>query len=259
MGRSDEPMIRGFGVLAWCAGGLLGAGCSSAQVGDSQENGSSDSVPQQEADADLDGGGSSNVTSTGVNYVCFLGWHGSFEYEASELHVEACWNDVCSGPLSTPVVDFEVLRAENAATVAAEEVDCDQVHVTPDGHSVRLPCGSPGEPYGENQPWPSPRSDTTNDGCSFSGQGDFGFLSCARPTESPNEVRLNVLVYPVPYLPGQGQDRLQNGDELTLNVRNLEGEALVDVSAVIDEYTWFGDEISGCRTAGFDLEGNRRN
>ena len=200
------------------------------------------------------------VTAVVVN--CFLGWYGALAYEGPSLKAQTCWNSKCSGTLEPTVMTVtpsipESASAETTEVETAEPhediiEDCNRPFV--ESAMIRPPCGGPVEEDPTALKFPG----GVGPGCGFDDQqNDFPVKACASTsTTTPGLTNVSILIWPDQYAPGQGQDLLRDGDELTVYLEGT-GGVLVDQTVTIEQYEVLTMGGSSCRSAGFDFDGQR--
>jgi hypothetical protein len=197
-----------------------------------------------------------------VAITCFLGWYGTLPYEGPSLQAQTCWNTKCSGTIEPTVITITPSTPERAwaGATEAEAVtpqkdiieECDRPFI--EGSETRPPCGVPGEEDPTALKFPG----GVGPGCGFDEQQtDFPVKACATAsTATPGSTSVSILIWPEQYAPGRGQDLLRDGDQLTLHLEGPEG-VLLEQTVTIDQYEVFSTGGLSCRSAGFDLDGQR--
>lgn len=197
-------------------------------------------------------------STTSVEINCFLGWNGALAYEGP-LEMQMCWNSKCSGKLEPTImaVSPQSPVSESAETTEApqdEDIieDCDRGFI--ENALTPPPCGGPVEEDPTELQFPG----GVDPGCIVDArQSDFPAKACASTsTNTPGSTHVQIVMWPKPYAPGQGQDLLRDGDELSLHLEGTDG-VLVNQTVTIDRYRTRSDGRSSCKSAGFDLDGQR--
>jgi hypothetical protein len=192
---------------------------------------------------------------------CYLGWLGELPYEGPSLQVQTCWNSKCSAVLEPTVTTVSPPSPESEPEETTDVPDDGTVDlgepcepIVPEGSHTRQPCAEPGEQ--QEEPTASLFPGGVGPGCGFDGQhSDFPVKVCARAF--PGSTLVEIYIWPDPYTPGQGQDLLRDGDELSLHLAGTDGEVLADHTVTIDQYSVNNAGGSTCKSAGFTLDGHR--
>ena len=194
-----------------------------------------------------------------VDLVCFLGWFGDLDYEGPSLEAQTCWNSECSGTLTATVTTADPpspASAPAATPQVSEDEDiieeCERPPI--EGAQTPPPCGGPAEVDPNAIDFPV----GLGPGCDFDDQvSDFPVQACASTrTAKPGSTNVWISIWPRQYTPGQGQDLLRDGDQLSLRLEGTDG-VLVDETVTVEQYDASSYGGSSCRSAGFDLAGNR--
>ena len=192
--------------------------------------------------------------------VCFLGWSGELAYDGPSLEAQTCWNSKCSGTLTATVMPLAFPSPasipEETPQVSPDEDISEECERSPvEGAQTPPPCGGPVEVDPNAIDFPL----SLDPGCGVDEQvSDFPVQACASTrTDNPGSTTVQIWIWPKQHTPGQGQDLLRDGDQLSLRLEGTDG-VLVDETVTIDQYDAFSEGGSSCRSAGFDLDGNRQ-